>query len=44
MSPTFHLSLANLSKCPVGELMYLNLIFKDYSILDKCITFFFFPT
>lgn len=41
MSPTFHLSLVNLSKCPVGELMYLNLIFKDYSILDKCITFFF---
>ncbi|NXM17171.1 ARMC3 protein, partial [Ploceus nigricollis] len=42
MSPTFHLSLVNLSKCPVGKRMYLNLNFRDYSILDKCIIFFFF--
>lgn len=40
MSPTFHLSLVKLSKCPVGELMCLNLSFREYSILDKCIIFF----
>lgn len=38
-SPTLHLSLVNLSKCPVGELMYLILNFRDYSILHKCIFF-----
>ncbi|NWY29630.1 ARMC3 protein, partial [Pheucticus melanocephalus] len=41
MSPTFHLSLVKLSKCPVGELVCLNLDFREYSILDKCIIFFF---
>ncbi|NXY01529.1 ARMC3 protein, partial [Pteruthius melanotis] len=41
MSSTFHLSPVNLSKCPVGELMYLNLSFRDYSILNKCIIFFY---
>lgn len=40
-SPTFYLFLVNLSKYPVGELMYLTLNFRDYSILDKCIFFFF---
>lgn len=40
VSPTFHLSPAHLPKCPVGELMYLNLNFRDYSILNKCIIFF----
>ncbi|NXM57216.1 ARMC3 protein, partial [Illadopsis cleaveri] len=40
-SPTFHLSLVNLSKCPVGELMYLTLNFRDDRILYKCIFFFY---
>lgn len=40
VSPTFHLSPVHLPKCPVGELMYLNLNFRDYSILNKCIIFF----
>ncbi|NWV17710.1 ARMC3 protein, partial [Origma solitaria] len=41
MSPAFHLSPVNLYKCPVGELMYLNLNWRDYSILKKCIIFFY---
>ncbi|KFW86123.1 Armadillo repeat-containing protein 3 [Manacus vitellinus] len=40
ISPTFHPSLINLCKCPGGELLYLYLNFRDYSILNKCIFFF----
>ncbi|NWT10192.1 ARMC3 protein, partial [Vireo altiloquus] len=40
ISPTFHLSPVNLSKCPAGELIYLKLNFRDYSILNKCIFFY----
>ncbi|NWV63981.1 ARMC3 protein, partial [Malurus elegans] len=39
MPPTLHLSPVNLSKCPAGELMYLN--FRDYTILSKCVFFFY---
>ncbi|NXN81766.1 ARMC3 protein, partial [Bombycilla garrulus] len=42
MSSTLLLSLVNLSKFPVEELMYLNLNFRDYSILGMCIYIFFY--
>ncbi|NWS96298.1 ARMC3 protein, partial [Mionectes macconnelli] len=39
--PTFHPSLTNLCKCPGGELLYLNLNFREYSILNNCIFLFY---